>query len=64
MPLMCKLTSPDLYILYLACAAQGGLNHPRARYWQQETISIGQNSLELFKLLNPRLFTLACLAFP
>lgn len=64
MSLICKLTSPDPYILYLACAAQGGLNYPRARHCQQETIIIDQNSMELFKLLHPKLFTFPSLAFP
>lgn len=68
MPLICKLSNPEPDLLYLAL-------HPRRHYpstfiipgpvtGQLETAPLAQSPLKLFKLVNSKLFTLLCLAFP
>lgn len=39
-------------------------NHPRASTWYLGTTPIAQGLNKLFKLLNPKLFKVPCLAFP
>lgn len=58
-------SEPPPYVT-LTCQANipPALNQPRAGTRQLETALMPQSPLELFKLTNPKLFTLPCLAFP
>ena len=58
MPLIRKLTNPEPYLPPSALK----FTEPGTR--KLEATPIAQSPLELFKLANPKLFTLPCLAFP